>query len=468
MKEFVKFEEVINYMNNTCCLMISLYLLCLSFVGSLVADEPLTEVLHWNQWRGPNMDGIHPHADPPVNWSEQGKGSNNVKWKTEVPGQGHSSPVIWKDHIFLLSAVEVGEKVESKDRKKIHKELPVWRRAMGGKKANRYLKFLILAFDRESGDVIWERTAVETLPHEGVFKDGSWASASPVTDGERLLAFFGSYGLYCYDLEGNIQWQKEFGQMDILYDFGEGSTPVLYKDTVIINWDHEGQSFIVALDKRTGDEKWRQNREETTTWSTPIVVTVDDKLQVVTSGNRRSRGYDFNSGELIWEAGGLHMNTIPTPVFNDGVVYVASGYQKTVMQAIRITGAKGDISGTDAIIWQQEKNVPYTPSQLLYDDVLYGLKSNKGILSCYDPKSGELHYGPERLPGIKGIFSSPVGAGGKVYLIGRNGASVVLKSGKSYQVLAENKLDDNFDASPAIEGDELYLRGHKYLYCIAK
>ena len=340
MKEFVKFEEVINYMNNTCCLMISLYLLCLSFVGSLVADEPLTEVLHWNQWRGPNMDGIHPHADPPVNWSEQGKGSNNVKWKTEVPGQGHSSPVIWKDHIFLLSAVEVGEKVESTDRKKIHKELPVWRRAMGGKKANRYLKFLILAFDRESGDVIWERTAVETLPHEGVFKDGSWASASPVTDGERLLAFFGSYGLYCYDLEGNIQWQKEFGQMDILYDFGEGSTPVLYKDTVIINWDHEGQSFIVALDKRTGDEKWRQNREETTTWSTPIVVTVDDKLQVVTSGNRRSRGYDFNSGELIWEAGGLHMNTIPTPVFNDGVVYVASGYQKTVMQAIRITGAK--------------------------------------------------------------------------------------------------------------------------------
>jgi len=265
------------------------------------------------------MDGIYHEADPPINWSETRKGSVNVKWKTKIPGFGHSSPVIWKDRVFLLSASEVGEKIQSEDIKKTQKELPAWRRLMG-KKANRYLRFVILAFDRKSGDIVWERTAVEALPHEGVFKDGSWASASPVTDEDRLLTFFGSYGLYCCDLEGNVQWQKDFGKMDIIYDFGEGCTPMLYGDTVVVNWDHEGQSFIVALDKRTGNEIWRTNRDETTTWSTPVVVTVDGKLQIITSGNRRTRGYNFQSGELLWEVGGLYMNTIPTPVFKDGVV----------------------------------------------------------------------------------------------------------------------------------------------------
>ena len=454
-------------MKNACNLIISLCLLSFCITKSLISAELSEENRYWNQWRGPNMDGIYHEADPPINWSETPKDSVNVKWKAKIPGFGHSSPVIWKDRVFLLSAIEVGEKIQSENIKKTQKELPVWRRLMG-KKANRYLRFVILAFDRKSGDIVWERTAVEALPHEGVFKDGSWASASPVTDGDRLLAFFGSYGLYCCDLEGNIQWQKDFGQMDIIYDFGEGCTPMLYGDTVVVNWDHEGQSFIVVLDKRTGSEIWRTNRDETTTWSTPIVVTADGKLQIITSGNRRTRGYDFQSGELLWEAGGLYMNTIPTPVFKDGIVYVASGYRKTVIQAIRVTGAKGDVTDTDAIIWQRKKDVPYTPSLLLYDDVLYGLKSNKGILSCYNPTSGELYYGPQRLPGIKGVFASPVGASGRVYLIGRNGTSVVIRSGQSYEVLAENSLNDNFDASPAITRNEIYLRGHKYLYCIAK
>ena len=466
MKEFVNFIKIIGCKKSDYHPVISLCLLSLFFVSNLMSSESSTDDLHWNQWRGPNMDGIHPHADPPVNWSERGKDSINVKWKAEIPGSGHSSPVIWKDQVFLLSAIEVGEKVQDEARKKIHKELPVWRRAMGGKKADRYLKFILLAFDRKNGNIDWERTLVETLPHEGVFKDGSWASASPVTDGEILLAFFGSYGLYCCDLEGNVQWQKEFGQMNIIYDFGEGATPIIYEDTVIVNWDHEGESFIIALDKLTGEEIWRQNRDETTTWSTPIVVDVDGKIQIITSGNKRTRSYDWKSGQLLWEAGGLGINTIPTPIFKDGIVYVASGYTKKMMQAIRVTDAKGDITGTDAIIWQQNKNVPYTPSLLLYDDVLYGLKSNKGILSCYDPKSGEVYYGPERLPGIKGVFASPVAANGKVYLIGRNGTSIVIKSGRSYEVIAENFLDDKFDSSPAIAENEMYLRGHSYLYCV--
>ena len=440
---------------------------CMALIGSflfqgLASAETDGLARYWNQWRGPDMTGIFPGANPPIEWSEKGK---NIKWKTKIPGKGHASPVIWQNKVFLVSATKIGQKVKSAELKATEKELPAWRRLMG-KKVTHTLRFIVFAIDRTTGGILWQRTAVETVPHEGIFKDGSWASASPVTDGEYLLAYFGSSGLYCYDLQGNLQWEKDFGQMDILFDFGEGSSPLLYDDTVIVNWDHEGQSFIIALDKRTGTEKWRTGKDETTTWSTPIVASVDGKLQVITSGNKRTRGYDLQTGKQIWEAGGLYLNTIPTPIFDNGTVFVASGYQKQVIQAIRVIGARGDITGTDAIRWHQQEDAPYTPSLLLYGDTLYGLKVNKGILSCYDPMTGERYYGPQRLPGIKGVFASPVGAGGRVYLIGRNGTSLVIKQGKTFEVLAQNSLDDNFDASPAIAASELYLRGHKYLYCI--
>jgi len=205
-----------------------------------------------------------------------------------------------------------------------------------------------------------------------------------------------------------------------------------------------------------------------TTWTTPIVVKPDDTPQVITSANNRTRGYDLLTGTQIWEAGGLSKNTIPSPVFANGIVYVASGYDGEVVQAIQVTGSKGDITDTKAIVWSQDKDAPYVPSLLLYDNTLYALKSHKAILSCFNAETGNRHYGPKRLGNIKGIYASPVGANGKVYLVGRDGNAAVIKHGAKFEILAENHLDDYFDASPAIIGQELYLRGHKYLYCIAE
>ena len=428
----------------------------------VTADSPQVKN-QWHQWRGPDATGVAPHANPPTEWNED----KNIRWKIEIPGRGHASPIIWENTIFVTTTIKTGEEILSEELDAKENQLPGWRRN-AGIPVTHALQFVVLSIDRQTGEIRWRRVARTALPHEGTFSDGSWVSPSPITDGTHVFAYFGSFGLYCYDFDGELKWQTDLGDMDIFLDFGEGSSPALHGDTLVINWDHEGQSFVVALDKKTGAEKWRVNRDEMTTWTTPIVVELDEKPQVITSANNRTRGYDLLTGEQIWEAGGLSKNTIPSPVFANGIVYVASGYDGEILQAIRVTGSKGDITGTKAIVWGRDKDAPYVPSLLLYGTALYALKNNKAILSCFDSKTGNRHYGPERLSNIKGIYASPVGANSKIYLVGRDGNAAVLKHGVEFEILAENHLDDNFDASPAIIDQELYLRGHKYLYCIAE
>ena len=198
------------------------------------------------------------------------------------------------------------------------------------------------------------------------------------------------------------------------------------------------------------------------------MVVLSEPPQVIVNANNKTRGYDVKTGGLIWSAAGLTKNTIPSPVFADGIVYVTSGYDGEVLQAIRVKGAIGDVTGSDSIVWKRQKDAPYVPSLLLYGDMLYALKGNKGIVSCFDVKTGDVHYGPERLKSLKGIYASPVAANGKVYFVGRQGNCLVLKHRRDFEILAENRLEDRFDASPAIVSDQLYLRGHKYLYCISE
>jgi outer membrane protein assembly factor BamB len=417
----------------------------------------------WHQWRGPDATGVAPHATPPTEWSE----NKNIRWKTEIPGRGHASPIIWENTIFVTTAIKTDEEISSEALQATENQLPAWRRS-AGTAVTHVLQFVVLSIDRQTGEIRWQRVAKKALPHEGTFGSASWASSSPITDGRHVFVYFGSFGLYCYDFDGKLKWQTDLGDMDIFLDFGEGSSPALYGETLVINWDHQGQSFVVALDKKTGAEKWRTNRDEMTTWTTPIVVKPDDTPQVITSANNRTRGYDLLTGTQIWEAGGLSKNTIPSPVFANGIVYVASGYDGEVVQAIQVTGSKGDITDTKAIVWSQDKDAPYVPSLLLYDNTLYALKSHKAILSCFNAETGNRYYGPKRLSNIKGIYASPVGANGKIYLVGRDGNAAVIKHGTKFEILAENHLDDHFDASPAIIDQELYLRGHKHLYCIAE
>ncbi|MFC1693563.1 PQQ-binding-like beta-propeller repeat protein [Candidatus Latescibacterota bacterium] len=328
-------------------------------------------------------------------------------------------------------------------------------------------RYEILAFNRTDGNLLWRRTARVESPHEGRHEDGSWASCSPVTDGEHVIASFGSRGFYCYDMKGILQWEKDFGDMRIRYSWGEGSSPALDGDRLIVTWDHVGKSFIVVLNKSTGHEIWRANRNDGTSWATPVVIKHNGKKQVVASAIRRVRSYDLESGAVLWETRGMTANPIPSPVSADGVVYVMGGYRESVLQAISLAKARGDAAASNAIVWDHYQDTPYVPSPLLYNGILYFLKSNRNILSCFNARTGEPYYTRQRLDGISGVYASPVAAQGRVYLAGRNGVILVIKHGPRFEVLAQNVLNDRFDASPAIVGQELYLRGHKYLYCIA-
>jgi outer membrane protein assembly factor BamB len=329
-------------------------------------------------------------------------------------------------------------------------------------------EFVVLAVSRDTGDVIWRQTAREELPHEGRQANNSWASASAITDGTHVIASFGSRGLYCYDMEGTLIWERDLGDMRTRGSFGEGSSPALFGNTVVVTWDHEGQSFIIALEKTTGEELWRKNREEPTSWATPLIVEHAGRHQVVTPGTNRVRSYDLETGELIWQGDGLTPNAIPSPVTSDGIVYLMSGYRGNALQAVSLAVARGEISGTDALLWEHDRDSPYVPSPLLYRDTLYFLKSNNGILSAFDVSSGTAQYGPVRLEGISEVYASPVGAAGRVYILGRDGNALVLADGPELIVLARNSLDDGFDASPAIVADEMYLRGYRYLYRISE
>jgi outer membrane protein assembly factor BamB len=281
-----------------------------------------------------------------------------------------------------------------------------------------------------------------------------------------LCAFFGSRGLHCYDFDGNLKWEKDFGKMKTRMGFGEGSSPALYGDTVVIYWDHEGADFIAAMDKSTGKELWRQPRDESTGWSTPLILERDGQRQVIVNATHKVRSYDLATGKELWECGGQTANAIPTPVASADVVYVTSGFRGSALQAIKL-GRTGDLTGTDAIVWSHGKDTPYVPSPLLVDNFLYVVAGNDAILSCFEAATGQPEFEHERLEGIFNIYASPVAAKDRVYVLSREGICLVLKEGSKPEILATNKLEDQTDASMALAGKEIFVRGHHYLYCIA-
>ncbi len=395
----------------------------------------------WPQWRGPDGSGVSPTANPPTEWSE----TRNVRWKIDLPGRGSSTPVIWGDRVYVSTAVPVG-----------------------GTGARAQHRFLVMAVNRRDGKIAWERTTREEAPHEGTHQDfGTMASASAVTDGQHVIASFESRGIYAFDMNGTPVWEKDLGDKEMRNEFGEGSSPALYKDKLFVVWDHQGESFIVALEKATGKELWRQKRDEIDSWATPLVVEVGGKAQVVTGAMKRIRAYDAGTGAVVWETAGLTMNPIPSPVTADGIIYLMSGFRGNSLKAIRLAGSQGDITGTPQVLWTLERDTPYVPSPLLYDGILYFLKSNNGLLTAVDAKTGTPHYTTHRLEAVPSVFASPVGASGRVYIVGQQGTSVVLKGGTALEIIATNALDDKFDASPALAERELYLRGYRHLYCVA-
>ncbi len=421
----------------------------------LAPPAPADDESYWPQWRGPLGTGVAPRADPPVEWSE----TKNIRWKTALPGSGHSTPIVWGDRIFLTAALPYGEALEPRysGAPGAHDNLPV----------TRHHKFVVLAVSRRDGKIVWQRTLREALPHEGGHVSGSLASSSPVTDGEHLFAYFGSRGLYCLDLQGKLRWETDLGQMQSKHGHGEGASPALHGETLIVNWDHEGRSFVVAFDKRTGKQRWKVARDEVTSWSTPIVVEHGGQRQVIISGTGRVRGYDLATGRVVWECGGMSANIVASPVAADGMVYAGSSYEKQALLAIRLDGARGDITGADQVVWTRNQRTPYVPSPLLYGDSLYFLRHYQGILSRLNAKTGTEQSGPFRLDGIRNVYASPVGAAGRLYITDLSGTTLVISHAAEPETLARNRLNDSFSASAAVAGVELFLRGQRNLYCIA-
>ena len=383
-----------------------------------------------------------------------------MRFKTPLPGAGYGTPVIWGDRIFLTAAVPVGPVLDP-----VPDDAPG---AHDNAAVRQVHRFIALAVDRESGEVVWERMLHEQLPHAGYHVSGALASASAVTDGEHVIAFFGSYGIYGLDVDGEILWHDDLGDMQVKHGHGEGATPALHGDTVLVNWDHEGPSFLVALDKRTGKPRWRVERDEVTSWATPIVVEHAGRHQVIVSGTRRVCAYDLEDGSVLWECAGLSNNVVASPVAADGMVFAGSSYVRKRMLGIRLEGAKGDITTTDRIAWRRQRGTPYVPSPLLLDGWLYFLNHYQGFLTRVEAATGLEPARAMRLPGMNDIYASPVAAGGHVYITDRSGVTAVLRADPANpEILAHNVLDDTFSASAAIAGDELFLRGSRALYCIS-
>lgn len=415
---------------------------------------------NWHQWRGPNANGSATEADPPELWSE----TENIKWKVDVPGKGSSTPIIWGDRVYVMTAVETEREKEGASPAP---EQPEGRPRFGGGPApTHYHEFLVLAYDRSTGSEVWRTKVTEEVPHEAGHNTNNFSSSSPITDGERIYAYFGSRGIFCLDMNGKPLWDRDFGAMKTIVGFGEGSSPAVHNGTVVVPWDHEGDSFLVALDAKTGDEKWKVSRDEGTTWSTPLITEFAGQTQVVASGKNRVRSYDLESGKLIWECGGQASNPIPSPVRHGDNVICMTGFRGYAILSIPLS-SKGDVTDSSTITWSADDAAPYVPSPVLYDGQLYFTKSNNGVLVSRRASDGEIVIGETRVPDVKMVYASPVAAAGKIYLTARDGTTVVVKHGDKFEVLATNKLDDPIDASPAIVGKELYLRSASHLYCVS-
>jgi outer membrane protein assembly factor BamB len=437
---------------------LTLLTFCLCLAAAMRAEASDDPLDNWPSWRGPLSTGAAPRGDPPIKWNEK----MNIQWKVAIPGKGSSTPAVWGDRVFVLTAVNTGKEAPAAELPKVDPKF-----VRKTKAPTTYYEFLVLCLHRKTGQVLWKKIATTQVPHEGIQPTHSYAASSPVTDGKYVYASFGSRGIYCYDVEGKLRWQRDLGRLTTRYSWGEAVTPALHGELLIVDWDQEEGSFLAALDTKTGETVWKVPRDEVTTWTTPLVVTYKNRTQIVVNGTKRARGYDLK-GKLLWECGGQTINAIPSAVADPalGLVFCMSGYTGSAAFAIPLDSS-GDLTKTKKTAWHLQRGTPYVPSPLLVGGRLYFTQGNSPLLTCVEAKTGKVIFERERLNGLSSFYSSPVAAAGRIYLVDQAGTTMVLKQSDKLEVLATNPLEDAIDASPAVVGTQLFLRGHKYLYCIA-
>jgi outer membrane protein assembly factor BamB len=412
---------------------------------------------NWPQFRG-EQAGVAEGKNLPTTWDTK----KNVAWAVDVPGRGWSSPVVWGKKIFLTTVDRKGGFEEAK--KGLY---------FGGersKAADEEQRWLVLCYDLDSGKQLWEREVARGKPKTPVHVKNSYASETPVTDGQRLYVYFGGVGLWCYDLDGKELWKKAFDPVPTRFNWGTGASPALVDGRLFIVNDNEKNSYLLCLDAKTGDEHWLVSRDEKSNWSTPFIWKNDKRTEVVTTGSKKARSYDLD-GKLLWELGPMSSVTIPTPFSRHGLLYVGSGFVmdgKRPIYAVK-PGAEGDISPkederqSEFLVWRQKQIAPYNPSFLVYGDYLYVLY-DRGMFACFDAKTGNEVYERQRLEAQ--FTASPWAYDGKIFCLSEDGDTYVIQAGREFKQLGKNRLDEMCMATPAIAGDSLLIRTLTKLYRI--
>ncbi len=434
----------------------------------LVVGFTATQAQNWPQFRGPSATGVSEGKAKPVKWDAST--SQNVRWKTPIPGLSHSSPVVWGDKIFVTTAVSSAPKDET--RFGLYGDVePV--------KDDPKHAWKVFAIDKSTGKILWERTAYEGIPKVKRHPKSSHAASTPATDGKYLIVNFGSEGLYAYDLNGKLLWKQDLGVLDagwfydVDYQWEYGSSPIIYKNLVIVQADIQKNSFIAAYDIKTGKQVWKTSREEVPSWGSPTVYEGSLRAELIANGTKAIRGYDPLTGKELWRLGPMSEITTPTPFVAHDLIFVTSGYPPVQpIYAIR-PGGNGDLTLKDGkessefIAWSKQRGGPYMPTPIVYGDLLYTC-SNQGVLTAYNAKSGDRVY-QERLGGTGGAFTaSPVASDGKIYLSSEDGDVFVVKAGPSYELLAKNPVGEVMMATPAISDGLVIVRTISHLFAFGE
>ena len=440
-------------------------LVLLFAVAGLRSAGPVPQ---WPSFRGPSAAGVADDARLPARWDV--KSGANIRWAIELPGLAHSSPIVWGSQIFVTTAVSsqggatfkpglYGEGTASEDRS-VH-------------------RWVVLAIDRDTGRVAWQRTAYEGVPREKRHIKATYANATPATDGRYVVAFFGSQGLYAFDMAGKPLWRKDLGVLNTgaydlpEYEWGTASSPIIYKDLAIVQCDTQDESFVLAANLESGATVWKTMRKELPSWGTPTVYPAQGSrpAELITNAPNYIRGYDPDTGAERWRLGGSSKITAPTPVFTRDTIIVSSGRApERPIFAIR-PGAAGDITlsagrtSNRHVLWSKTGRGSYMPTPLIYDGIVYVL-ANQGLLDAYDLVTGEEMY-RQRIPHEgSGFSASPVAANGRIYLSSEDGDIVIVRAGRTFEILGRQMMGEPLMATPAIVADAMYVRGEKHLFAI--
>ena len=435
--------------------------LIISVAGLISSGQIFAQ--NWAGWRG-DGHGISPEKNLPLKWSE----NEGVKWKTPIPGAGHSSPIVWGDRVFVTTGVAEDPNVETFKGGVF----------MGGDRRRpdeSEYAYRVICLDADKGDILWSKDVARQTPKTRRHTKNTYASETPVTDGKYVFASFGSAGLYAVDFQGTVLWKRDLGLMRGRTGWGTSSSPILFQNTVIVNCDSDDDSYITALDKAGGDPVWRTERNEGASWGTPFLFKADGRTTVVTNARRRMRGYDAETGKLLWECGGASMIPVPSPVATQGLVFLSSGHnmmRNCPIIAVRAE-ATGDIrpprgqSASDGVAWSHSSGGAYVTSPIAVDEYLY-VPLDKGTLTCFEALTGKTVYENQELGSRNTVTASPIACDGKIYIQTEDGECYIIKRGPEFEILAVNKLDEVFCASPAVSAGKIFLRGRKHLYCIGK